>query len=48
MKKEIHRELSNVYVGNQLLEETETIVYYSDGSFNIVPPETVSEDEEDE
>lgn len=46
MKQEIYRDKSNVFLGNQLLEETETIIYYSDGSFEVVP-ETVLDNEED-
>ncbi|MBY0597363.1 hypothetical protein [Bacillus bingmayongensis] len=48
MKTEIRRELSNIYLGNQLLEEKETVVHYSDGSFDILTPETISENEEDD
>lgn len=45
MREEIFREESNVYVGNEFLNETETIVYYSDGSFEILKPEIVLFDE---
>ncbi|HFK1761323.1 hypothetical protein [Bacillus cereus] len=39
MKREIYREKSNIIIGNQFQEETETIIYYSDGSFEILPSE---------
>lgn len=48
IKTEVHRELSNVYIGNQLLEEKETIIYYSDGTFTVVPPERTKWNEEEE
>ncbi|MDA1772738.1 hypothetical protein PDJ95_15290 [Bacillus cereus] len=48
MKTEIHRELSNIYLGNQLLEEKETVVHYSDGSFEILTPELTSKDEQED
>ncbi|MEH7028671.1 hypothetical protein [Bacillus wiedmannii] len=39
MKSEIYREKSNIIIGNQIQEETEIIIYYSDGSFEILLPE---------
>lgn len=48
MKQEIYREKSNIFIGNQLQEETETVVHYSDNPFEILIPETTSKDEEDE
>ncbi|MDI6678910.1 hypothetical protein QMA02_24200 [Bacillus wiedmannii] len=39
MKSEIYREKSNIIIGNQFQEETETIIYYSDGTFEILPAE---------
>ncbi|MCU5635348.1 MULTISPECIES: hypothetical protein [Bacillus cereus group] len=39
MKREIYREKSNIIIGNQFQEETETIIYYGDGSFEILPSE---------
>ncbi|WP_305455558.1 hypothetical protein [Bacillus mycoides] len=48
MKQEVYREKSNIFIGNQLQEEMETIVYYSDNTFEILSPETTSEDEDDE
>ncbi|WP_017150914.1 hypothetical protein [Bacillus bingmayongensis] len=47
MKTEIHREKCNVYVGNQLQDEHETIVYYSDGSFSIINSNEHTENEEE-
>lgn len=35
-------------MGNQLLEEKETIIYYSDGTFTVVPPERTKWNEEEE
>lgn len=34
-------------MGNQLLEEKETIIYYSDGTFTVVPPERTKWTEEE-
>ncbi|EJR61562.1 hypothetical protein IIO_03015 [Bacillus cereus VD115] len=51
MRIEVYREESNVIIGNQVQENTETVIWYDDGSFEIVPPEETlwtEEDDEDE
>lgn len=51
MRIEVYREESTVIVRNQVQENTETVIWYDDGSFEIVPPEetiwTEEDDEED-
>ncbi|MDA1528484.1 MULTISPECIES: hypothetical protein [Bacillus cereus group] len=49
MRIEVSREESNVIIGNQVQENTETVIWYDDGSFEIVPPEeTIWTEEGDE
>ncbi|WP_170879228.1 hypothetical protein [Bacillus cereus] len=49
MRIEVSREESNVIIGNQVQENTETVIWYNDGSFEIVPPEeTIWTEEDDE
>ncbi|MFP3378906.1 hypothetical protein SB767_21250 [Bacillus sp. SIMBA_069] len=47
MKQEVYREKSNIFIGNQLQEETETIVHYSDGSFLIINSNEYTQNEEE-
>ncbi|MDM5187866.1 hypothetical protein QUF99_11150 [Bacillus sp. DX4.1] len=47
MKQEIYREKSRIFISNQLQEETETIVYYSDGSFLIINSNEYTQNEEE-
>ncbi|WP_242298006.1 hypothetical protein [Bacillus cereus group sp. BfR-BA-01424] len=49
MRVEVYREESNVIIGNQLQENMETVIWYNDGTFEIVPPEeTIWTEEDDE
>jgi len=49
MRIEVSREESNVIIGNQVQENTETVIWYNDGAFEIVQPEeTIWTEEDDE
>ncbi|MDM5460001.1 hypothetical protein [Bacillus cereus] len=49
MRIEVFREESNVIIGNQIQENTETVIWYDGGAFEIVPPEeTIWTEEDDE
>ncbi|MEK4783347.1 MULTISPECIES: hypothetical protein [Bacillus] len=47
MRIEVYREESNVIIGNQTQENTETVIWYDDGIFEIVPPEETVWNEEE-
>lgn len=48
MRIEVSCEESNIIIGNQVQENTETVIWYNDGTFEIVPPEETIWTEEDE
>lgn len=47
MRIEVYREESNVIIGNQTQENTETVIWHDDGSFVIVSPKETIWTEED-